>query len=703
MRKLVLLVACLVTALIQPAGAVAQPSPAPAFTPGAAGVGDPYFPLAGNGGYDVQMYVLDITYDPATDVLTGAATIVATATQNLSSFNLDLDGLTVRSITVNGRPATWTRTGTELTVRPAQGLPNRAGFQVVVRYDGVPRTLSGGLGQSGFLHTDDGTVVAGEPEVAALWFPVNDHPTDKARFTFRIKVPAGLEAIANGLLVDSRTFQGWTTWTWAAPEPMAPYLATATIGQFDVRAYTNNGIRYWDAVDPDLLTPRRARTGQQFAFSQASQPSYKRLSRTIAVPPGGAQLSFWIARDTEPAWDFAFVEAHTVGQDNWTTLPDTSGHTSQDVGDVCPYWHGLHPFLAHYQTDNGDGTCSPAGTTGSWNAASGPSGDYEKWTIDLSPYAGSNVEVAISYASDDSIQWSGVAVDDIVVSTGAGTTSFEADGNPFDGWVVPGAPAGSAPNPNDWILTAAGVPLQITKVINGSLARQPEIIEFLAGTFGRYPFTASGGIVDDTHELHFALENQTRPIYSREFFTDPLNGDLVVVHELAHQWFGDSVAVADWRQIWLNEGFATYAEWLWTEHDGTIATQDWFDFYYYGTPEDDPFWTIRIGDPGKADMFDLAVYLRGAMTLHELRLKVGDTAFFSILKTWYSSHAGGNATIPEFTALAEQLSGQDLDAFFTTWLYTPGRPELGAPFAPALRSGPARSRPLPSPDTGLRR
>ena len=103
-------------------------------------------------------------------------------------------------------------------------------------------------------------------------------------------------------------------------------------------------------------------------------------------------------------------------------------------------------------------------------------------------------------------------------------------------------------------------------------------------------------------------------------------------------------------------------------------------------------------------MFDLAVYLRGAMTLHELRLKVGDTAFFLILKTWASSHAGGNVTIPEFIALAERLSGQDLDAFFTTWLFTPGRPELGAPLASAARSGPpAGSRPLPPLDTGRRR
>ena len=111
------------------------------FSPGAPGVGDPYFPLDGNGGYDVKHYLLDLDYDPATDVLSGTATITARATQNLSSFNLDLDGLTVRSIKVNGRPADWSRDGGELTVTPKRGLRNHTRFTAVVTYDGVPETL----------------------------------------------------------------------------------------------------------------------------------------------------------------------------------------------------------------------------------------------------------------------------------------------------------------------------------------------------------------------------------------------------------------------------------------------------------------------------------------------------------------------------------------------------------------------------------
>ena len=180
-----------------------------------------------------------------------------------------------------------------------------------------------------------------------------------------------------------------------------------------------------------------------------------------------------------------FVEAHTVGQDDWTTLPDLNGHTSQDTGFVCPFWLSLHPFLEHYQTGTAEG-CDPVGTTGEWWAASGFSDGYEQWTVDLSGYAGSTVEVSISYASDDVVQLTGVFVDDIVVSTGEGSTSFENDGDTLDGWTVPGAPPGSQPNPNDWIVgTVDDAPPSLGEIAEGSLARQPEIIDFLEGLFGR--------------------------------------------------------------------------------------------------------------------------------------------------------------------------------------------------------------------------
>ena len=290
------------------------------FTPGAAGAGDPYFPLDGNGGYDAKHYLLDLKYNPATDVLEGEATIRARATQNLSRFNLDFDGLTVLSIEVDGRRASWRRDGNELIVTPRDGIRDGENFTIEVKYRGVPETLEDG---SGFIHTDDGALIIGEPHVAATWFPVNDHPSDKAAYTIKMAVPAGLEAVGNGELEGRSTKHGWTTWTWDAKEPMASYLLTASVGQFDLRAYKHKGIKMWDAFDPDLWDPTGTpRTGTQFAISQTGEPSFKRLARTIAVPAGGANMSFWINRDTEQNWDFVFVEAHAVGS---PTLDDAPG------------------------------------------------------------------------------------------------------------------------------------------------------------------------------------------------------------------------------------------------------------------------------------------------------------------------------------------------------------------------------------------
>ena len=164
-------------------------------------------------------------------------------------------------------------------------------------------------------------------------------------------------------------------------------------------------------------------------------------------------MTFWTSYDTELHWDHLFVEVRTVGQDDWTTLPDANGHTTQDTGDSCPAgWRDLHPFLDHYQTLNEDGTCSPTGSSGVWNAASGASGGWQQWEIDLDAYAGDQIEISIAYASDWSVQGLGVFIDDIVLPDGESTSFEDGDG----GWSTPGQPAGSSPNPNDFIVTTAG-------------------------------------------------------------------------------------------------------------------------------------------------------------------------------------------------------------------------------------------------------
>jgi hypothetical protein len=195
-------------------------------------------------------------------------------------------------------------------------------------------------------------------------------------------------------------------------------------------------------------------TGSYYMYSQIADVSYKRLTRTITVPAGGADMSFWTSYDTEADWDHLFVEARTAGGDDWTTLPDVNGHTSQSTGQSCPAgWRTLHPQLDHYQTLNADNTCTATGTTGSWNAASGNSAGWQQWHVDLSAYAGKQVEVSIGYASDWATQGLGAFVDDIAVSTGEGSTSFETD---TGGWEITGPPPGSAPNANNFTRLAAG-------------------------------------------------------------------------------------------------------------------------------------------------------------------------------------------------------------------------------------------------------
>ena len=684
------------------AGAQEAPATeAAGFVQGANGIGDPYFPRDGNGGYDVSHYGLELSYDPETDVLDGVATIDARTTQNLSRFNLDFDGLTISALTVDGTPATFNRSNGELRVVPATPLPVRTHFQVVVTYSGVPVAQSGIDAGSGWIPTDDGVLVVGQPHVASTWFPANDHPSDKAAFDIAMTVPDGLEAVANGALVSHDSAAGETRWVWSAPAPMATYLATVNVGEFDLSEYHDAGARpggvdYVDALDPDINTGLVPHSGTQFAFSQAAQDTFKRLRRNIVVPAEGATMTFWTDRDTETGWDHLFVEAREVGQTNWTTLPDGNGHTDTDTGSSCPYWLGLHPFLRHYQTASG-GSCTPTGTTGSWNAVSGHSDGWEQWSIDLGDFAGTTAQVAISYASDDSVQARGVGIDDIEVSTGEGTTSFEADADVMDGWTVPGAPQSSGPNENDWIvIDEAGAPPSYGDVAQDVLARQPEIVDFLSQNFGDYPFVDSGAIIDDLRDVGFALENQTRPVYAPEFFTSDDEGEAVVAHELAHQWYGDKRAVYRWKHIWLNEGFATYAEWLWSEQDGGPSAQEIFDSFY-AIPANNAFWTLKIGDPGPEDLFASPVYYRGGMALHALRLEIGDTDFFDLIQQWADQPNTARSTTRNFVAMAEEVSGQQLDTFFHDWLKTTTTPALSE--AAAEATSPATPpRDLDTPD-----
>ncbi|OLR91975.1 M1 family metallopeptidase [Actinokineospora bangkokensis] len=216
-----------------------------------------------------------------------------------------------------------------------------------------------------------------------------------------------------------------------------------------------------------------------------------------------------------------------------------------------------------------------------------------------------------------------------------------------------------------------------------SVERTPEINAFLATKFGPYPFEAQGGVV--TTGIRFSLENQTRPVYGAVNFAAGANTTLIA-HENAHQWFGDNVSLGRWSDIWLNEGFASYAEYLWSEHIGEGTADELAQYTYDSIPADDPFWQVLPADPGADNQFDGAVYDRGALTLHALRKAVGDDAFFATLQQWQKQRAGSTGRIAQFIALAEKVSGKQLDGLFQTWLYTKGKPAVGPNGTTTLRA-----------------
>ena len=459
-------------------GMLAAPGVAAAdrYAPGAQGGGDPFFPLAGNGGYDVAHYSFDLKYTRTSNQFSGKAAIFARATQNLSRFDLDLrDFYAVSKVTVNLRRATFSHSGQELVITPPRGLKRGRPFVVGVEYAGQPEpVVDPDDAIEGWVPTDDGAFVVGEPQGTPGWIPVNDSLRDRATFDFAITVPKGSTAIANGVLLSRRDRGDSTTWRWLAPSPMVPYLATATNGIFQTRfERLPGGLRRFDAVDPQTR-----------------------------------------------------------------------------VGDDDP------------------------------------------------------------------------------------------------------------PNP------ALGFE---------RLDPEPEIVDFFSELYGPYPFESVGGIIDWAPDVGYALESQTRVNYDR------IPPESTVVHEIAHQWFGNSVGLTVWPDMWLNEGFATFSEWIYDERHGGPTAQESFD-ENYAIPEDsedgqDLWFPAPNALPDASVLFSSPVYTRGAMTLQALRAEVGDPTFFAILRTWYRENRNSSVRTADFIKLAERLSRRDLDAFFRVWLFEEGKPQ----------------------------
>jgi aminopeptidase N len=443
-----------------------EPPPPPKGPVGADGLGDSFYPQMGNGGYDALHYTIDLTVDVDSNTIAGTTTIEAQATQDLGAFNLDFLGLEIGDVLVNDTPADFGRDGSELTITPSDVLLEGDAFTVAVAYSGEPDPVDDPgvpFAQIGWVAYEPGVFVLSEPSGSMSWYPVNNHQTDKATYTFRITAPKPYAVAANGLLKEEIDNGDTTTYLWEASDPMASYLATVNIAEFDL--VTKEG--------PDDLPIRNY------------------------FPPG--------------------IDKETVA-----------------------------PF------------------------------------------------------------------------------SLTAD-----------------------------------------------MIEFYSSFLGPYPFEAYGVVVMDTH-FSAALENQTLSVFGLAAIDES-----VVAHELAHQWFGDSVSPAQWQDIWLNEGFATYFEVLWLEHTKGVEAANGLVSYWHEFLASEQ--TPAPADPPIEELFGTSVYLRGAWVLHALRLQVGDEVFFDILRTYYERFQYSHASTDDFIAVAEEVSGEDLGEFFDGWLFSdeiPPMPEM---------------------------
>ena len=222
-------------------GQQSEPASKPAHKPQSnptspLGVGDSLYPGLGNPGYDVLHYEIELDITPLTNFILAVTLITAQATENLETFNLDLSGLEVHSVTVDGAPAAFTRFDQELTVYPVNPLTAGSQFEAEIRYSGSPEPITDPgvpISKLGWLHRDGVIYTLNEPSGSMTWFPSNNHPTDKATYEIRIIVPENVTAASNGILADKTTIDSKTTYTWRMDNPMATYLAAVYVGEFD--------------------------------------------------------------------------------------------------------------------------------------------------------------------------------------------------------------------------------------------------------------------------------------------------------------------------------------------------------------------------------------------------------------------------------------------------------------------------------------
>ncbi|ORV46602.1 peptidase M1 [Mycolicibacter engbaekii] len=231
--------------------------------------------------------------------------------------------------------------------------------------------------------------------------------------------------------------------------------------------------------------------------------------------------------------------------------------------------------------------------------------------------------------------------------------------------------------PGSAVAIRAVLPARLQTEFERDFARQSQMMQLFVQLFGPYPLAAGYTVLVTDDDLEIPLEAQGISIFGANHCNGRGSSTRLIAHELAHQWFGNSVTVRRWSDIWLHEGFACYAEWLWSEHSGGPSADQLARRYHRqltGLPQD-----LLLADPGPVEMFDDRVYKRGALTLHVLRGRLGDDAFFALLRDWTSRYRHSNAGTEDFTALAAGYSAQPLQSFWQAWLYSTAVPGLSAP------------------------
>ncbi|WP_319454797.1 MULTISPECIES: M1 family metallopeptidase [unclassified Mycobacterium] len=220
----------------------------------------------------------------------------------------------------------------------------------------------------------------------------------------------------------------------------------------------------------------------------------------------------------------------------------------------------------------------------------------------------------------------------------------------------------------------AALPARLRRNFDHDFGRQPEMMKLFIELFGPYPLATGYTVVVTDDDLEIPVEAQGISIFGANHCDGQRTAERLIAHELAHQWFGNSVTARRWRDIWLHEGFACYAEWLWSENSGGRTADDWAAHYHQRLKSSRQ--DLLLSDPGPRDLFDDRVYKRGALTLHVLRHTIGDENFFSLLRDWTTRHRHATAVTDDFTGLAANYADESLRPLWQAWLYSTRVPDL---------------------------